>query len=256
VVTGTLKPCFPPGLWDTASGKRLADITGHTKKVYNVATSPDGSTVATASYDGSVRLFDAQTGEPRGAFPLGDRRIPAVAFDPRGGELAVVDENGKLMFLDRATGKVRRTIEAHKTWIQDVEYSRDGTRLLTVGRQDHTARIWNVATGELELTLTGRKDNLLQGSFSPDGRFVAAAGVDHVATIWDARTGELLRTIPGADFSAAFSPSGNELLTTGYDGYAVVWDVTLDDRSPEQLAEFVKQRSPWELVEGRLQLHP
>jgi WD40 repeat protein len=256
VVSGTLKPCFPPGLWDTASGKRLTDIAGHTAKVYNVASSPDGTTVATSSYDGSVRLFDAQTGEARGAFTLGKERIPAVAFDPRGGELAAVNENGKLVFFDRVSGKVRRTIDAHKTWIQDVEYSRDGARLLTVGRQDHIAHIWNVATGELELTLTGRKDNLLQGSFSPDGRFVAAAGVDHVATIWDAHSGELLRTIPGADFSAAFSPNGTELLTTGYDGYVVVWDVTLDERSPEQLADFVKQRSPWELVKGRLQLRP
>jgi WD40 repeat protein len=129
-------------------------------------------------------------------------------------------------------------------------------RVLTVGRQDHTARIWNVETGALELTLGGRKDNLLQGSFSPDGRFVAAAGVDHVATIWDAHSGELLRTIPGADFSAAFSPNGKELLATGYDGYAVLWDTTLDERTPRQLADFVRKRSPWELVDGRLALRP
>jgi WD40 repeat protein len=254
VVSGTLKECLPPGLWETSSGHRLADVTGHTATVYNLASSPDGALVATSSYDGSVRLFDVQTGEPRGAYMLGKERIPAVAFDPRGGELAAVTQNGKLLFVDRASGKVLRSIQAHTTWIQDVEYRRDGTRILTVGRQDHTARVWNVATGDLELTLSGHTDNLLQGSFSPDGRFVAAAGVDHVAIIWDARTGEVLRTIPGADFTAQFSPDGRELLTTGYSGHVVVWDVTLDTRSPEQLADFVRQRSPWELVDGRLQL--
>jgi WD40 repeat protein len=256
VVSGTLDPCFPPGLWDTATGRRLADVVGHAKKVYNVASSRDGTTVATSSYDGSVRLFDAQTAEPRGAFPLGNERLPAVAFAPDGKELAAVTENGRLLLLDRGSGRVRRSIDAHKTWIQDVEYSPDGKRILTVGRQDHTARIWNVATGALELTLGGRKDNLLEGSFSPDGRFVAAAGVDHVATIWDARTGEVLRTLPGADFSAAFSPNGAELLTTGYDGYVVVWDVTLDERSPAALSDFVRERSPWQLVDGRLELRP
>jgi WD40 repeat protein len=254
VVSGTLKPCFPSGLWDTQAGQRLADITGHRKMVYNVASSPDGAMVATASYDGSVRLFDAQTGEPRRAFELGTERTSAVAFDPRGGELAVAADSGKLLLFDRTSGTVRRTINAHTTWIQDVEYSRDGTRILTVGRQDHTARIWNAATGALELTLGGRKDNLLQGSFSPDGLLVAAAGVDHVATIWDARTGELMRTIHGADFSAAFSLNGRELLTTGYYGYAVLWDMTLDERSPEQLADFVRRSSPWDLVDGRLRL--
>lgn len=254
LVTGTLKEGFPPGLWDPATGRRLADVLGHTKMVYDAAMSSDGGTFATSSYDGSVRLFDAQTGAPRGVYPLGHERIPAVAFDPRGRELAAVTESGKLLFIDRATGAVRRTIHAHSTWIQDVEYSRDGTRLLTVGRQDHVARIWDVATGALELTLAGEKDNLLQGSFSPDGRFVATACIDHVASIWDAHTGDRLRAIPGGDFSALFSPDGRELVTTGYDGYAVVWDVTLDERSPEQLAEDVRQRSPWELVDGRLQL--
>lgn len=254
VVSGTLKEGFPPGLWETSSGHRIADITGHSRMVYNVASSPDGALVATTSYDGSVRVFDAQTGEPRGVYALGKERIPAVTFDPRGRELAAVTESGKLLFIDRASGNIRRSIDAHTTWIQDVEYSRDGTRVVTVGRQDHTARIWNVATGELELTLSGRRDNLLQGSFSPDGRFVAAAGVDHVATIWDTRTGDILRTFPGADFSAQFSRDGRELLTTGYSGFAVLWDITLDGRSAEQLADYVHQRSPWELVDGRLQL--
>jgi WD40 repeat protein len=116
--------------------------------------------------------------------------------------------------------------------------------------------VWNVATGQLELTLSGHRDNLMEGSFSPDGRFIATAGVDHIATVWDARTGETLRTIAGSDFSAAFSPDGRELMTTGYDGYAVLWDVTVDTRSPEELAELVRQRSPWTLVDGRLELHP
>jgi WD40 repeat protein len=256
LASGMLKPCFPPGLWDGAAGRRLVDVTGNTAKVYNVASSPDGTLLATASYDGSVRLYDAQTGEARAVFLLGQGRIPAVAFDPRGAELAVVTENGKLLFVDRSSGTVRSTIDAHKTWIQDVEYSRDGQRLLTVGRQDHTARVWNVATGKLELTLSGHRDNLMEGSFSPDGRFIATAGVDHIANVWDARTGETLRTIAGSDFSAAFGPDGRELMTTGYDGYAVLWDVTLDTRSPEDLAELVRQRSPWTLVDGRLELHP
>jgi WD40 repeat protein len=254
VATTMLKA--PPGLWETATGKRLADISGHAKMVYHVTSSPDGAMVATSSYDGSVRLFDAQTGEPRGAFPLGTERIPAVAFDPRGGELAAVTESGKLVLFDRTSGQVRRTIDAHSTWIENVAYSPDGARILTVGRMDHTARIWNVATGALEVTLGGRKDNLMQGSFSPDGRFVAAAGLDHVATIWDAHTGDLLRTILGADYSAAFSPNGKELLTSGYDGYVVLWDVTLDERSAEKLADFVARSSPWELVDGRLRLRP
>ncbi len=177
-----------------------------------------------------------------------------MAFAPQGPEIAVVTENGKLLFVDRPSGKVRLSVAAHNTWIQDVEYSRDGKRVLTAGRQDHTARVWSVATGALELTLSGHTDNLMHGSFSPDGRFIATAGVDHCAKVWDARTGDLLRTIVGPDFGAVFSPDGKDLATTGYDGYAVIWDATLDGRSADELEAFVRRSSPWELVDGRLEL--
>jgi WD40 repeat protein len=243
-------------LWDLSSApSSLTELRGPTKLVDNLAFNADGTLLATASYDGSVRLYDAQTGEGRGAWPVGGGdRLTAVAFDPKGGELAVTTGLGKLLFVDRGSGKIRRTVQAHKTWIQDVEYSRDGARVLTSGRQDHTAHVWNVETGALELTLAGHVDNIMQGSFSPDGRFIATAALDHVANVWDARTGELLRSIPGGDYSATFSPRGDELLTTGYLGHAVVWDLTLDTRSADELSDFVQHRSPWTLVDGRLEL--
>jgi WD40 repeat protein len=253
VVGGTTRV---PGLWDLSSvPSRIAELRGPTKIVDHLASSPDGSLVAAASYDGSVRLYDPQTGEARGEFALGADRITAVAFDPRGRELAVTTGRGQLLFVDLGSGKVRRTVQAHRTWIQDVAYSRDGTRVLTSGRQDHTAHVWNVETGDLELTLEGHVDNIMQGRFSPDGRFIATAALDHSANVWDAHTGELLRSIPGGDYGAAWSPDGAELLATGYNGYAVVWDVTLDDRTVDELSTFVARRSPWELVDGRLALH-
>jgi WD40 repeat protein len=248
------RECVTPTLWDVASAAQVGEAVGHSRRVYRMATSEDGSLVATSSYDGSVILFDAHTGAPRGTFPLGTERVPAVAFDPKGAELAATNENGKLFLVDRATGKVRRAIDAHPTWIEDVAYSPDGTRILTSGRQDHTAKVWNTATGALELTLSGHRDNLLQGRFSPDGRFIATASVDHTANVWDARSGDLLRTILGGDFTATFAPDGRELLVTGYDGYAVLWDVALDSRSAADLVDLARRRSPWVLEDGRLTL--
>jgi WD40 repeat protein len=82
--------------------------------------------------------------------------------------------------------------------------------------------------------------------------------VDGTARLWDARTGELLRIIDGPSTTALFRPGTDELLTTGRHGYAVAWSTALDARSPAEIAAYVASRSPWELVEGRLQLrsHP
>ena len=150
-------------------------------------------------------------------------------------------------------GKVQvvRVIAAHPTWIQDVEYSRDGTRIVTAGRQDHTAKVWEAATGRLLVTLSGHQNNLIRGTFSPDGTLIATSSMDNTAIVWDARTGEILRTIPGPCYSAVFSPRGNELFTGGHYGYGVIWDLRLDGRTPEELEAFVAERSPWMLVDGR-----
>ncbi|MEJ7728957.1 MAG: hypothetical protein WKG00_07070 [Polyangiaceae bacterium] len=133
-----------------------------------------------------------------------------------------------------------------------MEFSRDGERIITSGRQDHTAKVWNAHTGALELTLTGHTDNLMHGSFSFDGELIATSAMDHTARIWDARTGELIRTLDGASYGAEFAVDRRELFSVGYYGYIVLWDMSLDQRSPTELSDFVAGSSPWKLVDGRL----
>ncbi len=236
------------------TGKTLG-LSGHAKRVHNVAVSADGKRFATASYDGTVRTLDAATAQtlqelkPPQPEPL---RLTSVAFHPKGEELAVSNENGRVFFFDLRTGRATATLDAHSTWIQDLEYSHDGERLLTSGRQDHVARVWNRATLALELTLEGHKNNLMKGSFSPDDRLISTVALDHTARVWDARTGRLLRTLEGPGYSAEFTPDGRHLFTTGVHGYAVLWDLRPDQRTPEQLVQLVAQRSPWLLEDGHL----
>ena len=62
---------------------------------------------------------------------------------------------------------------------------------------DHTARIWRVATGALMAVLSGHTDAVWSASFSPDGTRIVTASRDHTARLWDARTGTALRTLAG-----------------------------------------------------------
>src|SRR5207253_2177975 len=128
-----------------------------------------------------------------------------------------------------------------------------GARLLTVGRQDHTVKLWREPF-DTPIVFSGHTGNVQRASLSPDGKRVATAAVDETVRIWDASNGELLRVIHGPSHTAAFRPRGDELLTTGNRGYAVVWRVSLDDRAPSEVAAYVAERSPWRLVDGRLHL--
>jgi WD40 repeat protein len=241
----------PIGLWDAVSGGKIADLGGAARRDYNIAASADGTEVAAASWDGDVRVYDLASGEPRADLHVDARRLTAVTWRPDGRELAVTTEDGRLILVGR-DGTIARTIAAHPNWIEDVSYSADGARVITAGRQDHAARVWDARTGALLLTLAGHKDNLERASFSPDGTVIATSALDHTARLWDATTGELLRTIGGASYTAVFDPTGTRLLTTGYHGYAVMWDLALDPRGPDELAAWIAARSPWRLVGGRL----
>ena len=242
-----------PRLWD-GKGQLIKRIEGHTKMVYAVASSRDGSVFATASYDMRVKFWRSDSGEEVGRMLEFDRRPTSVAFSPDGANLAVADEKGEVSVWRRDTGEKLLGFEAHPSWIQDIEYSRDGAILITGGRQDHTAITWDAATGAKRRMFVGHIDNLTRATLSPDGTLVATAAVDNTARLWDERTGELLRVIRGPVYTAEFSPDGVHLFTTGLKEYAVIWDIHLDSRSPDEIATLVAARSPWRLRDGRLEL--
>ncbi len=244
----------PARLYDGHSGRLVARLLGHRQMVYNVAISADDRYIATASYDRTVRQWQTEDGLPVGPVIELEVRPTAVAFDPDGTRLAVATERGEVRIYDRAQGTLLRSFAAHLTWIEDIEWSPDGTRLVTAGRQDHTGKVWDLVGNAPPVLLSGHADNLIRASFSPDGKTIATASVDETARLWDARTGDLLRFFPGANQTAAFSPDGSSLYTTGLGDYAVAWNLKVDDRDAGYLAARLESVSPWRLQEGRLVL--
>jgi WD40 repeat protein len=115
--------------------------------------------------------------------------------------------------------------------VNDVAYSPDGKRLATAG-WDHTARLWDIATGEQILTLTGHSGWLMRLKFSPDGMTLATTSNDGTAKLWDAQTGDELFTLTGhtqAVFDVAFSPDGRLLATSGWDGTVRFYVLSIDE---------------------------
>jgi WD40 repeat protein len=180
--------------------------------------------------------------------------VTAIALSPSERQLAVADSKGRVRIHELESRQVLREIQAHPTWIEDIEYSADGAWLVSAGRQDHSAKVWNAETGALRATLAGHGDNLTRASFSPDAALVATVSTDNSARLWDAATGEVLRVIRGPAYSARFNPDGRELFTTGERDFMAVWDITLDPRTPAQITGLVAERSPWRLEEGRVAL--
>src|SRR5262249_39754139 len=124
--------------------------------------------------------------------------------------------------------------------VTSAAFSPDGTRIVTASA-DHTARIWDAATGNEIKVLRAEEHSITSATFSPDGkRIVTASGkigfTENTASIWDAATGNEIKVLRGHEdtelanlYSAAFSADGTRIVTalgsaTGHDNIARIWD--------------------------------
>ena len=217
---------FAVYLFDADSGRPAGQLTGHTGAVNSVAFSPGGHFIATGSDDRTVRLWDAQTGQPLGS-PLSGHRnaITHVAFSPDGHRLASGAFDDTVRVWDTLAG---RPLIGHQDKVSRVAFSPDGHRIASAS-WDKTVRVWDVETRQpVGAPLTGHEDWVDCVVFSPDGRRIASAGADKTIRIWDAANGQPigqpLRGHEKAVDSVAYSPDGHRLVTASDDKTVRIWD--------------------------------
>ncbi len=117
------------------------------------------------------------------------------------------------------------TIATLKGPVTAVAFSPDGARVLT-GSEDKTARLWDAATGKTVATLDGHTDRVEHVAFSPDGARVLTGSWDNTARLWDAATGKTVATLTALVSAVAFSPDGTSILTGSGYKTARLWDAT------------------------------
>jgi WD40 repeat protein len=190
---------------------------------YDVAFSPDSSSLAAAGYDGRVRLWNLSTGSlVRTLLPNTGGYVDTVTFSGDGSLLATGGYQGTAEIWRVATGELVRSI-AVPTSAHNVHFSPDDS-LLVVATVDGIARIWNVTTGELVSTLATTAE-MADAEFSPDGRQIASTGDGNVVQIWDAAESTLLQSLSGhgAYISHVVWVDQDRLLSDDWSGAVKLW---------------------------------
>ena len=214
-------------------------LRGHTDVVWSAVYSSDGTRIATASSDGTAKVWSAITGKELlsvqgSTYSSDDSEAGFVwyaAFSPDGKLLATAGGDNVARIWDARTGEQLLALSEHHDDVYHIEFSPDGRRLATVS-PDGTAMVWDALTGKVLLTLNqGEGARPYWVTFSPDGSRIAVTNTadpsEGWASIWDVTTGEVLLTLPHQSAfvnSVSFSPDGAHFVTTSDDQTARIWD--------------------------------
>jgi len=226
-------------------GQPSRALRGHSHFVEDVIISGDASFALSASWDGSLRLWDLRTGETSRRFIGHTKDVLSVAFSTDNRQI-VSGSRDKTIKLWNTLGECKYTItdEGHTEWVSCVRFSPSTANPLIVScGWDNLVKVWNLSNCKLRNNLEGHTGYLNTVTVSPDGSLCASGGKDATAMLWDLNEGKRLYSLEadGIVHCLVFSPN-RYWLCAATETCIKIWDleskIVVDELRPEFEIEY------------------
>lgn len=239
----------PPGYGQTSSGsaprmvvpqkQTLFICRGHRSRITSLAWSPDGTHIASTSYDKTARLWDGSTGDTLRIYRGHTARVNALAWSPDGIHIATASSDCTVQVWETATGTHVLTYRGHLAEVTALAWSPDG-RYLASGDAGKSVQVWQVRPHSSFTTRSNHAGGIHALGWSPDGKRLACAGDQKTLQVWDplkaqrssfllglltsSRTHILYAGHSGHVQALSWAPDGKYIASGGSDKTFQVWN--------------------------------
>ena len=216
--------CSSVRIYEVPSFRLVRILPGHAVRNWGqpLAWSPDGETLATGGYDGTVRFWSVD-GVPGSVMKAHNSPVSAVRWSPSGDRLASVGYYGGIRTWN-ADGSAAATVASSTHWLSSVAWSPDGKRLI-VGELHRDASIWNATGGRVATLKFGA--HVQSVAWNPKGDLIALAGSKNDIEIWSVGVKvEKLHTVTGHEkvvASVEWNANGTLLASGAWDSMVRLW---------------------------------
>jgi WD40 repeat protein len=245
------------GLAASESDPSTRRIQAHDAPVYDVALSPSARFLATASFDGTIRVFRSADGSLQQTWRGHEGRVLAVAFAGNGAQLVSGGADGTVRVWpaaasdtaeDAATGDTASAenppspppppppLTGHEGAVHAVVVADTGRLAVSAGADktvasagaDNLIRLWKTDDGTEIRTLEGHSEGVLAVGFGENGRPLVSGGWDRTLRLWNPDSGESLGVLPGQPgwiMDLAIVPNEARAVAVDLGGHLLFWDL-------------------------------
>ena len=211
--------------------KLIHTLLGHDNAITQIKYSPDGKLIASASWDRTIRLWNAETGELINTVGGYKDGINSIAFTPDNQTLISGDEAKEVKIWNITNQpKLSKTLTGHTDSIKAVTVSPDGNLIASAG-YDNTIKLWTIK-GELLQTIAAHNLAITSLQFTPDSKTLVSASWDNTAKVWliknAGKNSQLLHTLTGHQdgiTTISLNSDGTLLATGSGDRTIKLWDI-------------------------------